>query len=249
MDSQRAQLDSIDRHFSDQSTKIDQYSEPITGTDPAPTFGRRNFLRRTVTATGAVAASATLMHLDSSSAEAQSSSRVTLANQMKLVQRHENDHVVFLRNALGGQARPKPVFQNLVTSNISQFLTIANALENTGVGAYLGAAPALFNRDFLAAAGSILTIESRHAGFFNSLRSTASTANVYGEEQSFERPLTSDEVASQAGPFISSLNGGPPLTFSNTPSEANDIAILNYALALEYLEAEFYNVNVPRFYR
>ncbi len=70
---------------------------------------------------------------------------------------------------------------------------------------------------------------------------------VYGQSQSFETPLTQAEVIDLAGPFITSLNGGPPLSYSTTPSAQNDYAILNFALALEYLEAAFYNTNVPIF--
>ena len=46
-------------------------------------------------------------------------------------------------------------------------------------------------------------------------------------------------------PFIESLNGGPD------PADAleNDTVILNFAFFLEHLEAEFYRINVPNFFK
>lgn len=216
---------------------------PSGGDEVRQSVARRQFLKRGsfVTAGAAAAATACL------SSEAQAALTST-RSQMSLVRRHENDHVQYLVQALGSAARPKPTFQGLQQPNLNAFLTIADALENTGVGAYLGAAPAILDPGILAAAASVGQIEARHAGFINALRSQPMTQNVVGAELSFERALTVDEVVTAASPFVASLNGGPPLSFSSTRSAANDIDILNFALALEYLEADFYNINVPLFY-
>ena len=203
---------------------------------------RRSFLRGggLLTAAGATVAAAPW------ALQAQTRSRATRQN-FQDIQRHENDHVAFLLAALGSNARPKPTFQNLLQSDIRSFYDVSQDLENTGVGAYLGAAPSILSRPILAAAGSIALIEGRHAGYLNAFLGAPITENVFGMEQSFETPLTPEQVVSLAGPFVADLNGGPPLTYSATPSAANDVAILNFALALEFLEAEFYNLNVPRF--
>ena len=159
--------------------------------------------------------------------------------------------MAFLVSFLKEKARPKPTFKNLRARNNNEFLTLGRTFENVGVGAYLGAAPAIKNPAILAAAGSIATIESRHAGFFNNLQLKNVTENAFGQEQSFERPFSVEEVVNFASPYIERVPG-PPLTFNTDTSartDENDIAILNFALALEYLEAEFYNINVPRFYR
>ena len=166
------------------------------------------------------------------------------------IQQHENDHVAFLVAALGGAARPKPTFQNLLQNSYADFVLLSQTLENTGVGAYLGAAPNINNSAVLAGAGSIATIEARHSGYLNTLLHDPITANSMDDDAnpSLEGPLTAAQVVAGAGAFIASLNGGPPVDYSTTKSDANDIDILNFALALEYLESEYYNLNVPKFY-
>ena len=213
--------------------------------------GRRSFLGR-----GVAAAAAAMAAMSGTRARASNPNYLPslYANEnvmeFKAIQTHENAHVQYLITAItnaGGTPRPEPSFVNLTQPNLVTFAQVSQALENTGVGAYLGAAPYISNSAYVGAAGSILAIEAHHAGYLNVLLDQIMTYNVNKETPSFEAALTADEVVDLAGPFVTSLNGGPPLTYSTTPSAANDIAILNFALALEYLEASFYNINVPIF--
>jgi hypothetical protein len=203
---------------------------------------RRSFLRRSAVVATTVPAALLLPSRVRAEDEAE------IARDFHDIQRHENAHVSFLVQALADKARLKPSFQNLEQATVTDLVKATRALENTGVGAYLGALPLINSRSIVSAAGSIALIEARHAGWINTFEGTNITTNLFGDERSFERPFTIDEVVAAASPFIADLNGGPPLTFDTTPSDDNDIAILNFALALEYLEAEFYNINVPKFF-
>jgi Ferritin-like domain len=97
---------------------------------------------------------------------------------------------------LGGTPVKKPQFLFPVTDEAS-FLKLASTLENTGVGAYNGAAPMLSDKQVLAAAGSIVQIEGRHAAAIDLLIGQSPTPN-----QGFDKPLTKAEVLAAAGPLI-----------------------------------------------
>jgi Ferritin-like domain len=77
----------------------------------------------------------------------------------------EAAHVAALTQAIkaaGGTPAAKPTFSFPVTS-ASSFLSLAYTVENLGVSAYNGAGPLLKSKALLAAAGSIVQIEARHA--------------------------------------------------------------------------------------
>ena len=113
----------------------------------------------------------------------------------------ESAHVSALTAAikqLGGKPVAKPTFAFPATSEKS-FLELASVLENTGVGAYNGAAPSLKSKQVLASAGSIVQIEARHAAAIDLLIGKSPTPN-----EGFDRPLTKKEVLAAAGPLIKS---------------------------------------------
>ncbi len=155
----------------------------------------------------------------------------------------ENSHVEYLKGALGSAARPKPTFRNLEAANIGQFVDYSRTFENAGVGAYLGALPRIMNPAYVYAAGSIALVEAYHSGYLNTL---SNLAIVPGG--AFAQRLSLGQVINAIAPFVASLNGGPPLEYRDAPSPQNDVDIINFALGLEYLESEFYNINVPKFF-
>lgn len=111
----------------------------------------------------------------------------------------EAQHVAALTKAItaaGGKPIKKPTFAFPVT-NQTTFLKLAYTLENTGVGAYNGAGPALTDKALLAAAGSIVQTEARHAATIAILTNQSITPNG-----AFDKPLTTKQVLAKAGPLI-----------------------------------------------
>lgn len=85
----------------------------------------------------------------------------------------EISHVLYLRKALGSSAAKKPAI-NLNAlgygyANVNSWLMLARQFEDVGVSAYLGAAPLITSKTYLAAAGAILSTEAQHAGTLRAL--------------------------------------------------------------------------------
>jgi hypothetical protein len=99
----------------------------------------------------------------------------------------EKSHVTFFQTALtqaGTTPRPKPTFKGLEQTSLSDFAALSRVFENIGVGAFLMAMPAISNKDYTAAAGGILTIEARHAGFIDFV-----LRQPLSENGAFDKPI------------------------------------------------------------
>ena len=82
---------------------------------------------------------------------------------------HEQEHVDYLKKALGSAAGKEPQFDFAsATRSERTFLDTAVLLENTGVAAYNGQAANLTKKS-LAAAARIVSVEGRHAAWVSSL--------------------------------------------------------------------------------
>ena len=145
----------------------------------------------------------TLEYLESTFYE-EAKQKVKASGELKklipLLASDEKQHVEALKGTiekLGGKPVAEPTF-NLEYSGTSGFLKLAETLENTGVGAYNGAAPSIKSKEVLGAAGSIVQVEARHA---------AAIALQNGQEPSpsaFDAPLTEKQVLKAVEPLIAS---------------------------------------------
>jgi len=113
---------------------------------------------------------------------------------------NENEHVDALTatiEKLGGKPANKPTFDfGGAFASRAAFLKTANVLEDTGVSAYNGAAPAIESGEVLGAAGSIVQIEARHAALVRLAR---------GKEPAplaFDKTSEMAEVLKAVMPFI-----------------------------------------------
>lgn len=115
----------------------------------------------------------------------------------RVIQRHEAIHVRTLRSVLKGKARQKPRFDfGNATNNQRSALALAQVLEDTGVTAYLGQATRIKQPAVLAAAGTIVTIEARHAAFIRELNGNSFAPRA------FDRPVRGSAIKRAITPFL-----------------------------------------------
>ena len=111
-------------------------------------------------------------------------------NFVDVVAKHEATHVAFLKKALGGAAVKKPTFNFKGTNNTNQktFQATAQLLEDTGVSAYLGQVANVKTPAIAAAAGTIVTVEARHAAWMRHIRKTPPAPFA------FDKPKTKAQI-------------------------------------------------------
>ncbi|PGH19006.1 hypothetical protein AJ79_00039 [Helicocarpus griseus UAMH5409] len=138
-----------------------------------------------------------------------------LFSQVNFVAQDEEDHVVFLTQALAN-AGAKPVAAceyNFPYTDVHSFLALASVLEGVGVSAYLGGAAVISDKDILTQAGAILVSEGLHQSVLRNSLHQASSAKVTGT------PVDANSIFTLATAFIASCpEENTPLPFQAFPT-------------------------------
>ena len=123
---------------------------------------------------------------------------------LQKVQVDEESHVATITatiEQLGGTpvAAPGVDFGDAFV-NREKYLTTAHVFENTGVGAYLGAAGFIQDKMILAAAAGIFGVEARHAAIVGNLLGLEAEGGVY--MGATETAMSMDDVITAITPFL-----------------------------------------------
>jgi hypothetical protein len=138
-------------------------------------------------------------------AAAANSGQITDSQELEYVRvlgAQEAAHVTFLRGVLGEQALFEttdisfnPSGLEAILADRDTILNTAVALEDVGVHAYNGAGPSLTNPTYILAAGSIVSVEARHAGGVRALLGKPTT------EPDSDRLIDDADLVEEINPF------------------------------------------------
>jgi rubrerythrin len=131
----------------------------------------------------------------------------------------------------------------------SEFLGVAQALENTGIAAYAGAAPQVVNNDILGVAAGIHSVEARHAAFLNLLNGDLPFPDGVDQAKTIDEVLeiAGQFVTTEIDPSVYETSGDRPAPDRTADDGTSDVEVLNYALTLEHLENAFYRDGLAAF--
>lgn len=129
--------------------------------------------------------------------------RSTAPEYIAKIGEHEATHVDVLEQVikmLGGEPVPELEYEFGVYDgneiDPDAFLSVAQALENTGVMAYDGSLALIESPDLQTAGATIATVEARHASYLNLLQGDIPFPGAFDESKSM------DEINKIAGQFI-----------------------------------------------
>lgn len=127
------------------------------------------------------------------------------------IQKDEEAHVQALTDTLKAigtapVAKPTVTFPAATFASRESYLKLAMVFENTGVGAYLGQAGSITNKDILQAAAGIFGVEARHAALIGVISNATPEGGIY--KGATETPIAKGTVLAAVMPFV----GGMPNT-------------------------------------
>ncbi|HEY1375667.1 MAG TPA: ferritin-like domain-containing protein [Gemmataceae bacterium] len=224
------------------------------GGAPEHTPSRRSFLARAA-AISAVSVPALGLVAAPRAAAGPAPKKVTglTAKLLQEIMNDEADHVRVIQDLLDDPDNPLPVpirkapkldMAELTQPTFNDFLDAAAAFENTGSGLYHGA---LLNitqtQEYFPVAAGLASVESRHAAWLNALLGDALVPGFVP----VEAPIDQSTTLSRVAPFVTDPRSTFPSFDTSKVSDANNFFVLDFVLFLEYIEAAFYKINVPRF--